>query len=477
MIFPLFISLVLPILTGIIFCVLLWPKFFPLTGSHFLIIVWIGSGLGIGIFSIIFFLSLIVFGYEKISFILIEGILLFSLILILSLKFKLADLGKFSSLITSPFSNRKTLRFLAISFYIAFGLSIIIFILLLLNRPHGEWDAWAIWNMRARFLYRGKEQWMLAFSNLLGWSHPDYPVLIPGFIACCWEMIGHETQIIPSLVAMLFTYGTVGLMFSALSSMGNRLNAYLGGLILVGTPFFITHGASQYADIPLGFFFLATIVLLGLQDTCAIHNVSIGKFNFLILAGITAGLASWTKNEGLAFCLSILTSRFFLFLSSKGWINSLKEILSLGLGLGPTLGLFVYFKFRLAPDNDIFASPHWSVIIDRITDLSRFHQIMKAFVEEILNFGNWAFNIPALIILILFLLLLGRQMEKNRWRSVFVSLSALGMMLAIYFSIFLISPHNLQWHLSTSLNRLMLHLWPWFIFTFLLMVIPQSKHE
>ena len=42
----------------------------------------------------------------------------------------------------------------AICFY-AIGLSAIICWI----QPHGEWDAWAIWNLHARFLYRGAGDW------------------------------------------------------------------------------------------------------------------------------------------------------------------------------------------------------------------------------------------------------------------------------------------------------------------------------
>ena len=36
-------------------------------------------------------------------------------------------------------------------------------------------------------------------------------------------------------------------------------------MVLMGTPFFVTMGAAQFADIPLAFFILTTLVMLFLQ--------------------------------------------------------------------------------------------------------------------------------------------------------------------------------------------------------------------
>jgi hypothetical protein len=57
----------------------------------------------------------------------------------------------------------------------------------------------------------------------------------------------------------------------------------------------------------------------------------------------------------------------------------------------------------------------------------------------------------------------------------------LGIMLAGYFMIYVISPRDLEWHILTSLDRLYSQLWPCFILTFFLIVqTPEqalSKRE
>ena len=62
-----------------------------------------------------------------------------------------------------------------------------------------------------------------------------------------------------------FTFGTVLLLVAAIAALRSRSQGLLAGLVLLSTPFFIIHGTSLYADVPLGFFFLATIVCIALD--------------------------------------------------------------------------------------------------------------------------------------------------------------------------------------------------------------------
>ena len=45
-----------------------------------------------------------------------------------------------------------------------------------LKSPHGQWDAWAIWNQKARFLFRAGEGWTASMS--IPWSAPGHPILV-----------------------------------------------------------------------------------------------------------------------------------------------------------------------------------------------------------------------------------------------------------------------------------------------------------
>ncbi len=74
-----------------------------------------------------------------------------------------------------------------------------------------------------------------------------------------------------------------------------------------------------------------------------------------------------------------------------------------------------------------------------------------------------------MIVLLLYLFLLGLSKE---WKNpnALAALMALFLMLLGYFFIFIITPFDLAWHLATTLDRLLMQLWPSFIFVFFLSV-------
>ena len=111
--------------------------------------------------------------------------------------------AKEAVLLPSSDSKPKTQKYLAIAFYAAFICALVSFVLYSLVHPHGNWDAWTIWNMRARFLFRAGTQWEAAFSPLMSFFHTDYPLLIPCLVARCWYYIGHETVAAPALVSAI----------------------------------------------------------------------------------------------------------------------------------------------------------------------------------------------------------------------------------------------------------------------------------
>jgi hypothetical protein len=456
-------SLLIPILTGWLLVCLLLP-YQERTGSYILIKLCLAIGLGFGISSISFFVSLLAFGQSATALILIEISLAISLLIIFLYKKDLITHPKYPEIdFKKTDTNSKIRLILSLGFYTALFSAVLSFIFLSLNNPHGGWDTWAVWNLRARFLLRGGDKWRQTFSSLIGWSPPDYPLLVPGSVARCWEYIGNETVIIPIILSFLFAFATAGLLFSVISASRGRNQGYLAGLILLATPFFIETGASQNSDVPLSFFFLATLVLFYLQD-----NTTNASYSLLSLSGLTAGLSAWTKNEGLLFLSVVVFSRFVISLPKKGGKNFLKELAYFAIGATPILAILLYFKTQIAPQNYLLASQGYKVTTERLTDLSRYLRIGNAFMKDMAHFGRWAVSIT--ILLVFYLLLAGIRFEKKRKSAIKFCFVSLSLMLLGYAFVYLITPYDLQWHLDTSLNRLLLQLWPGFIFLYFMVV-------
>ena len=57
--------------------------------------------------------------------------------------------------------------------------------------PDGDWDAWMIWNLRARFLARAPDL-ARVFAPSLAFTHLDYPLMVPGIVTSFWRIAATE---------------------------------------------------------------------------------------------------------------------------------------------------------------------------------------------------------------------------------------------------------------------------------------------
>lgn len=233
-------------------------------------------------------------------------------------------------------------------------------------------------------------------------------------------------------------------------------------MLLVSTPFLIEQGASQYADVPLSFFYLATIIVFFAQD-----RAPEGSYRLVILAGMMAGLAAWTKNEGLLFLLSIASARFAVITHSRGWAASLKQMLRFAVGAAPITSIVILFKTHVGGPSEIFGGPGRS-IAGSLVDFHRYTLIFGWLLGRVLLFGGWPFLfVPVLGV---YVFLLGTRIDDRDRPSILTAVLALCMTLIGYALVFLIGPYDLQWWLQTSLDRLLLQLWPSAVFVFFLTV-------
>jgi hypothetical protein len=459
------LSLLPPALVGFFFLLCLWPLQRP-TLSNLFIKSSLAIGLGLGISSCLVFVSLLLLGSLRREIFLIEMLLLAVLAgaALRGVKARKGGLcAERAAISVRVLAIQKTL---AVGFSIALTLSIFLFTVSSVQKPHGSYDAWSIWNQRARFFFMADGQWRDAFSELL--LHPDYPLLIPASVARGWLWMGNETVAVPVLLALFFTLGTVGLIVSSLSILRSKSQGLLAGLVLLGTPFFINHGASQTADVPLGFFILSSFVLLSFNDASLD-----GYPPLVILAGTAAGLSAWTKNEGLLVFLSILLSSFVIALQLKGWRLSLKQVCFFLMGGLPLLVTIIYFKTQMAPPNDLLGAQSIQIVLQRLTQFPRYLMALKHFLIEVWQFGDWPVSFP--VLLAFYILLMGVSSNRGREPHVGTALLTLSLVVIGWFFVYVMSSPDLVIHLNHSLNRLFLQLWPSSIFVFFLIVRTPER--
>ncbi len=330
-----------------------------------------------------------------------------------------------------------------------------------IENPHGLWDAWSCWNIISKIISEAPDEWpqLLNQMNPLDF-HPDYPLLQRGFIARCWLLIGNEPVWIPIISSFIFTFCTIGFLSSAVRFFSNKTEGLIAGLVLLCTPFFMVMGSSQYADNTVGFFYLATIVLLTFA-----RKGELIKPHLLIAAGVTAGFSAWSKNEGLLFIVCLFSSQLTLlfFNSFRKLLAELKYLL---LGMLPILLLLAYFKLAIVPSNHLVSSIGEGTF-DKLTNPSRYLQTWDWFTIQFRLFGQWQFN-PWWLFLV-GVLFKGIHIKENNY-SFISNFTLLLLMLTGFFFVEIITPYGLHYYLSTSVHRLFFQLFPSFIFIYFLAI-------
>jgi hypothetical protein len=322
-----------------------------------------------------------------------------------------------------------------------------------------------IYNVRARFLLRGGSEWVDAFSALMPISHPDYPLLLPALIVRSWSYAGQETTLAPQAVALAFALATVGLLGAGLALLRHPDQGLLAGCVLLAVPLFFTTAVVQEADTPLGFYFLATVVLLALHERAAATGGP--TRGCLVLAGLAAGLAAWTKNEGVLFLLVVCVTWFGAGVRARGAKLAVREMVGFGLGLLPVLLVLVYFKTHLAPPNDLVAGQGLRETTARMLDVGRYGMIFGTLRETVLDYGPMGV-VSAVWVLAIHAVAVGFDTGRARSRAATTALAAVVLMMAGYVMVYLTSPHELQSHLDSSLTRLLAQIWPTALFGYFL---------
>ena len=351
---------------------------------------------------------------------------------------------------------------LALAFGIVLLIACIRMVQMAVAVPAGEWDAWTLWNLRAKFLAGPSGAWRYALSPLLYGTHPDYPLLLSAFIARVWKAGGDMDAVAPVVTAFAFFASLIALLVSAVALLRGAASAWLAGLVILSTTSLLIWAPSQYADIPLAFYYLGAITLL-LLDAAATG----GSQKALFLAGLCAGLAAWTKNEGIAFLVTIL----IVFLAFTMWQRRTGAAMIragwLLAGAVPGVLLALWLKFFLAPATDPLVTQGSSGLA-RLHDASRYAEIAKGFISNLLNLGSGVTH--PLILLAILGILLRWQLEERYRLPALIAATALVLVFLSYCGVYLITPYSLAWQVQSSFDRLILQVWPSFVFIFFVML-------
>lgn len=341
--------------------------------------------------------------------------------------------------------------------------------------PWGSWDPMFTWIMRARFLVDGGAMWAQGFSSDLALLHPDYPPLFSWALVPLWSLDGSRSSLaVASLTIPCFS-GFAFILAGWWEALG-RKSSYWPGFTLaaiLSTPFLIYLHAVKSLDFMLAYAILASLAWYQ-YAMISQQRLAWSLFGFVVT------WSALVKNEGQLWILSCFGSLILIRLShsfletpeqataEKKKISTLPDLLK---GAVIPLLFLIWFKVSLAPPNDlieparafeisqviqpeVFMNPYGLLVrLDQV-ESPEWHQIIWS------QFWNVLFDWKTEAILlwsIAALFLINFFRRQHRLPRL---LLAVGFQLGGYYAVYLLTPYNPYWHVSTSMNRLLLHIAP-----------------
>ncbi|MCX7919431.1 MAG: phospholipid carrier-dependent glycosyltransferase [bacterium] len=324
--------------------------------------------------------------------------------------------------------------------------------------PFIHWDSWAIWGLKGRIFYTEqtipKSYFQLTAREF---GHPDYPLLIPLSETWLALWINEWNESLVKILSPLY-YLLILILCYYFVSKEEKFNLnypLLFTVILATIPQMVIHGTLGLADLPLAYYGFASFILV-------YWWFQTEKMGWLIYAAIFAGLAMWTKNEGVA--LFLITGIICVYLSGKkkgiGESNLLSRIKIILLAyFVPALVIYLpWFLFKIEHNiqNDLIT---WNRLIhpEIYLRLSRIPTLLMLLSQEMLNWKNWNIFWVAFIILLMVYCFSQKDIKKIYINATLIYLV---LYLLMIIGIYTISIAFVTYHPAHSLDRILIHIVP-----------------
>jgi hypothetical protein len=294
--------------------------------------------------------------------------------------------------------------------------------------PIVTWDARSIWFFRAKQLFVSGH-FLARDASEYSWTHPEYPLLYPA-ITAFFSSFGQWDERRAAMAIVLF----FGVLLSLIFMLARRALGRGAGALFAAVPcvYLFQPALGGYAD---GFVTLSLLVaVLGFagDDT-------------EVLGWLGAFSAAAFKREGFILAVFLAIVQTLIGTSSRGRRWSRRALPFLGFVPVLIHGAWVkhlgipdtYAKAKL-PATWVDITGRFEIIWSSIRDLGRTRSPIQL-------------GVAGLILTVVFV-----RDARRAPSGLAASLTGLA---ALAFSVFafLVTPFDLQWHLSTALERLMEH--------------------
>jgi len=292
-------------------------------------------------------------------------------------------------------------------------------------RPLVEFDAWAIWTVKARLLYQDPGAAPAALRSGL-YGQAPYPLALPTLQALGFGAMGRfDGTVIGAQFAGL-AFGFVAALWSILGRHARPVAIALAVAAVVVAPQILYQLLTHYADVPLGLF-----VGLGVAAGAAWTARPDGDGWLLACSVGFLGFAGLTKSEGLLFALA---GALALLAAQVGcrrdrWRPALVAVAALAAILVPWRLYCAAYGLR-TPDYDLANVTNLGYLranSDRVGPTVRelWHQLEKA--------HSWGYLVAAIAAGVA-TGLLGRRWRATGYVVVWLTLASAGLVLIYWIS-------------------------------------------
>jgi urease accessory protein UreF len=311
--------------------------------------------------------------------------------------------------------------------------------------PVIEWDAFAIWQLKAKVLaiYPLYPQ-PGYFTNLsLSYSHLRYPLLVPMISAAMHAMTGRLDDL-GKTVALLFYPGMELAVFAAVRRINGNTAALTATALLAGVEPLCRYGGSGTAEMAITAFYACSLL-------CILRWRENRDRGFLVLAAIFSAWMAWTKNEGLA----LAAINAIVVAASGSRARRRNSLLAGAIFVGIVAAIYlpwILYSWGLPRTDEDYAGRLASPQI--FSNLGRLGTILTGFGQELIDWEHWG---------LFWIIAAGLALaEWRRFKN--PQIAAIGILLALhlvaYMPAFLITNWNLEELMSVTLDRLLMHAAP-----------------
>jgi hypothetical protein len=325
-----------------------------------------------------------------------------------------------------------------------------------------SWDGWSTWAFKARAFVHDGDFRVLA-DPVYDFSHRDYPLLVPLHTWWLQSHLGTAADTMAQLGGLLFALDLLMLVYGVGRALGGRTAGLAASALVAAQPTIMRHASSGYADVPFAACLLAavwmTVFVAGEQR-------GVGMW---VLAGMAGASLVLTKNEGwpALVALAVIIVAISLHEERKTPSRALCSVFLWAVTAFLCVLPWMHLRVSMGLKSDLVGGGRYPVAEavrsmhqsppDAASPIERVRTVVSAVWRCLWALGP---DYPAwglAWILAAAGLAATRRCRDARLVVVWV---LIGAQLGAYMLALVRTPHPLAWHLSTSLDRLLMHVLP-----------------